>query len=85
MARPKDKVKSERIRIDGHLKRGVDARMDALLEWFDGLPPKRRFPAVIQRLLMGGVMEDVALGGDVEKAREAALQIVGSFVVEEEP
>ncbi len=84
MARPRDKVPSERVRIDGHLKRGIDPRVDALLEWLDALPPKKRFPAVIQRLLMGGALEVAVEGGDLEQARVAAESILASFVVDEE-
>lgn len=83
MARPRDKVPSERVRIDGRLKRGVDPRVDALLERLDTLPPKKRFPTVVQWLLMGRVMEDVATGGDVEAARKAAQEIVNAFVAED--
>jgi hypothetical protein len=83
MARPRDKVRSERVRIDGRLKRGVDPRVDALLGWLDSLPSKKRFPLVVQRLLMGGVMEDITTGGDVEAARKAAEDIARNFVAEE--
>jgi hypothetical protein len=84
MSRPKDKTPSKRIRIDGYLKRGVDPQIDALLDWMDGLPPKRRFPLVMQRLMMGGVLETVVEDGDVAKAREAATQIMSAFVVDDE-
>ena len=83
MARPKDKIPSERVRIDGYLKRGIDPQVDALLAWMDGLPRKRRFPLVMQRLMMGGVIEMVVEDGDVEKARLAAKQIMAAFVVDD--
>ena len=83
MARPKDKIPSERVRIDGYLKRGIDPQVDALLAWMDGLPRKRRFPLVMQRLMMGGVIEMVVEDGDVEAARLAAKQIMAAFVVDD--
>lgn len=83
MPRPKDKIRSERIRIDGYLKRGVDPQVDALLAWLDGLPPRKRFPLVMRRLMMGGVIETVIEDGDVEAARKAADDIVAAFVVDD--
>jgi hypothetical protein len=71
------------VRIDGRLKRGVDPRVDALLERLDALPPKKRFPTVVQWLLMGRVMEDITTGGDVEAAMRAAQEIASAFVAEE--
>ena len=84
MSRPKDNTPSKRIRIDGYLKRGVDPQIDALLDWLEALPAKRRFPLVMQRLMMGGVLEAVVEDGDVAKAREAASVIMGAFVVDDE-
>ena len=83
MARPRDKTRSERVRIDGYLKRGVDPQIDALMAWLDQLPAGKRFPLVMQRLMMGGVLEAVVEDGDVEKAREAASAIMGAFVVDD--
>lgn len=83
MARPRDKTRSERVRIDGYLKRGIDPQIDALMEWLDQLPAGKRFPLVMQRLMMGGVLEAVVEDGDVEKAREAASAIMGAFVVDD--
>lgn len=83
MARPRDKVRSERVRIDGYLKRGIDPQVDGLLAWLDSLPARRRFPLVMQRLMMGGVIEMVVEDGDVEKARIAAREIMAAFVVED--
>lgn len=83
MARPRDKTRSERVRIDGYLKRGIDPQIDALMEWLDQLPAGKRFPMVMQRLMMGGVLEAVVEDGDVAKAREAASAIMGAFVVDD--
>lgn len=82
MARPKDKVPSERVRVDGYLKRGVDPQVDALLAWLDGLPRRQRFPLVMRRLMMGGIIETVVEDGDVEAARKAAQDIMAAFVVD---
>lgn len=84
MARPRDKIRSERVRIDGYLKRGLDPQVDALLAWLDDLPPRKRFPLVMRRLMMGGVMETVIEDGDIAAARKAADEIVAAFVVEDE-
>ena len=83
MARPRYKTRSERVRIDGYLKRGIDPQIDALMEWLDQLPAGKRFPMVMQRLMMGGVLEAVVEDGDVAKAREAASAIMGAFVVDD--
>lgn len=83
MARPRDKKPSVRVRIDGYLKRGIDPQIDALLDYLDQLPPRKRFPLVMQRLMMGGVIEAVVEDGDVAKAREAASQIMGAFVIDD--
>ena len=83
MARPRDKTRSERVRIDGYLKRGIDPQIDALMEWLDQLPAGKRFPMVMQRLMMGGVLQAVVIDGDVAKAREAASAIMGAFVVDD--
>jgi len=83
MARPRDKIRSERVRIDGYLKRGVDPQVDALLAWLDGLPDGKRFPLVMRRLMMGGVMETVIDDGDIEAARKAADEIVAAFVIDD--
>ena len=83
MARSKDKVPSTRVRIDGYMKRGIDPQVDALLSWLDALPDKKRFPMVMQRLMMGGVIETVVEDGDLEAARKAASEIMAAFVIED--
>ena len=90
MARPKDKVKSDRIRIDGYRKRGADARQDRTFAWLDAAPDGSRFGFVWDLLTaalngeLGPVMQEAVEEGDVEKAREAAQQIVGAFVVDDD-
>lgn len=83
MGRPRNKVPSLRVRIDGYLQKGVDPQVDRLLAWLDSLPPRKRFPLVMRRLMMGGVIETVIEDGDVEAARKAADEIVAAFVVDD--
>jgi len=66
------------VRIDGYLQKGVDPQVDRLLAWLDSLPPRKRFPLVMRRLMMGGVIETVIEDGDVEAARKAADEIVAA-------
>ena len=90
MARPKDKVQSQRIRIDGYRKRGVDARFDKTFAWLDAIPEDKRFPFVWDLLTaalngeLGPAMQVAVEESDVEKARTAAQEIVSVFVVEDE-
>lgn len=84
MGRPRNKVPSLRVRIDGYLQKGVDPQVDRLLAWLDSLPPRKRFPLVMRRLMMGGVMETVVEDGDVEAARIAAAEIFSAFVVDDD-
>lgn len=89
MARPRDKNRSERIRIDGYRKRGIDARQDKTFAWLDAIPAGKRFDFVWDLLTaalngeLGPVMQQVVEESDIEKAREAASQIVGAFVVDD--
>lgn len=82
MARPKDPIPSVRVRLDGYLKRGRSPQEDALLNWLAELPRRQKFPLVMRRLMLGGVVEAVVEDGDVEAARVAAAQIMEAFVVE---
>lgn len=84
MARIKDPNPSVRVRIEGNLKRGVDPAVDTLLDWLEEQPKRRRFQNVIRRLLMGGVLETVVEDGDLVAARNAAAQIIGAFVVDDD-
>jgi len=90
MARPRDKTRSERIRIDGYRKRGVDARQDKTFAWLDAIPAGKRFDFAWELFTaalngeLGSVMQQAVEDGDVEKAREAATQIVSAFVVDDD-
>jgi hypothetical protein len=89
MARPRDKVRSERIRIDGYRKRGAGERQDKTFAWLDAIPAGKRFDFVWELLTsalngeLGTVMQQAVEDGDVEKAREAASQIISAFVVDD--
>lgn len=56
MARPKNKNKKVRVRLDGYLEPGSD---DDILNWLASLPPKTKFPNVIKRLRMGNALSTV--------------------------
>lgn len=90
MARPRDKNRSERIRLDGYRKRGVDVRQDKTFAWLDAIPESgSRFGFVWDLLTaalngeLGSAMQVAVEEGDVEKAREAAAQISNAFVVDD--
>lgn len=88
--RPKDKVPSVRIRIDGYRKRGVNARQDKTFAWLDAIPAGKRFDFVWDLLTaalngeLGPVMQQAVEDSDMEKARVAASEIVGAFVVDDD-
>lgn len=90
MSRPKDSVPSARVRIEGNRKRGVDARQDKTFAWLDSIPAGKRFDFVWDLLTsalngeLGSVMQQAVEDSDVEKAREAASQIINAFVVDDE-
>lgn len=89
MPRRKDEIRSERIRLDGYRKRGVSARDDKTFAWYDALADKTRFGVAWELITavlngeLGQAMQIAVEEGDVEKAREAAQQIVGAFVVDD--
>lgn len=88
--RPHDAIPSERIRIEGLRKRGVNARDDKTFAWLDAIPNKKRFAFVWDLVTaalngeLGPVMQQAVEDSDMEKAREAAAQIVGAFVVDDD-
>lgn len=88
--RKRDKVRSVRIRIDGYRKRGVDARQDKTFAWLDGIPAGKRFDFVWDLLTaalngeLGPVMQQAVEDNDMDLAREAASQIAGAFVVDDD-
>ncbi len=88
--RPHDAIPSERIRIEGLRKRGVNARDDKTFAWLDAIPNKKRFSFVWDLVTaalngeLGPVMQQAVEDSDMEKAREAAAQIVGAFVVDDD-
>jgi len=84
MARPKDKVRSVRVRLDGYLKPGTDPEVDRVLMWLASLPPRTKFPAVIARLIVGGVVEAMIVDDEamIREQVQAAKDIMANFVVE---
>jgi hypothetical protein len=88
--RPHDIVPSERVRIEGLRKRGVNARDDKTFAWLDAIPNKKRFAFVWDLVTaalngeLGPVMQQAVEDSDMEKAREAAAQIAGAFVVDDD-
>lgn len=90
MARPKDTVRSDRIRIDGYRKRGIDPRQDKTFAWLDAIPNGKRFDFTWELLTaalngeLGSAMQQAVEENDLEKARDAARQISIAFVVEDD-
>ena len=84
MARPKDNVRSVRVRLDGYLKPGTDLEVDRVLMWLASLPPRTKFPAVIARLIVGGVVEAMVVDDDamIREQVQAAKDIMANFVVD---
>lgn len=88
--RKRDEVRSVRIRIDGYRKRGVDERQDKTFAWLDGIPAGKRFDFVWDLLTaalngeLGPVMQQAVEDSDMDKAREAANEIIGAFVVDDD-
>lgn len=56
MARPKNKIRKVRVRLDGFLEPGTD---DDILNWLSSLPARSKFPSVIKRLRMGNALSSV--------------------------
>lgn len=87
--RKPDTIRSVRVRIDGYRKRGIDARQDKTFAWMDAIPDGKRFDFVWDLLTsalngeLGSVMQQVVEESDVEKAREAASQIISAFVLDD--
>lgn len=88
--RPRDKVPSERVRIEGLRKRGVSERDDRTFEWLDSIPNRMRFAFVWDLVTaalngeLGPMMQKAVEESDMDKARAAAAQIAGAFVVDDE-
>ena len=90
MARRKDKIPSERVRIDGNRKRGIDTRQDKTFAWLDAAPDGERFGFVWDLITaalngeLGSMMQEAVEVGDIELARKAAAEIIGAFVVDDD-
>lgn len=88
--RPRDEIPSERVRFEGLRKRGVNPRYDKTFAWIDAIPNGKRFEFVWDLVTaalngeLGPVMQQAVEDSDMEKAREAAAQIAGAFVVDDD-
>jgi hypothetical protein len=85
MSRKKDKIPSVRLRLgDLNIKLGVDPKLDALYEELNVLSKNRsKGRTILNRLLTGSILEVLAEPSQVEKAREAAVEILNMFLVED--
>lgn len=83
MPRKKDLIPSIRVRLDGYLKPGTDPEVDKVLAWLDSLPPRTKFPAVIARLIGGGMLQQIHVEDEqIKEQIQAAQEIMAAFVVE---
>lgn len=83
MARKKDLIPSVRVRLDGYLKPGTDPEVDKVLAWLDSLPPRTKFPAVIARLIGGGILQQINVEDEqIDEQIRAAQDIMAAFVVD---
>jgi len=86
MARIKDKVPSVRLRFgDLNIKLGKDPKVDAL--YYELLELKKKKLAgntVLNRLLIGSILETLAEPSEVEKAKSAAVDILNMFLVDDD-
>jgi len=73
-----------RVRLDGYLKPGTDPEVDKVLEWLKSLPPRTIFPAVIARLIGGGLLQEVIVTDEalIREQVQAAQDIMAAFVVD---
>lgn len=86
MPRKKDVVPSVRLRLgDLNIKLGVDPKVDALYYELLALKKQRRAGNVIlNRLLTGQILESSVEPSLVEKARADALEILNTFMLDDE-
>ena len=81
-----DAVRSERIRIDGQRKRGVNARDDVTFAWLDSLAGGSRFGMAWELLtaaLNGELGENVkkaVASGDTEEAVQALEEAMSVWI-----
>lgn len=86
MPRKKDAVPSVRLRLgDLNIKLGMDPKVDALYYELLELKKQRRAGNVIlNRLLTGQILEATAEPSVVEKAKADALEILNTFMFDDE-
>lgn len=86
MPRRKDMVPSVRLRLgDLNIKLGKDPKVDALYyELLELKKHKRAGNEVLRRLLTGSILETSVEPSQVEKARADALEILNTFMVDDD-
>lgn len=88
MARQKDAVRSERVRLDGNRKRGVSERDDRVFAWLDSNVDDK-FSAVWELVAsalageLGPQVKAAVISGDTEKTMEALGDLLGAFGAED--
>lgn len=84
MPREKDKVPSERVRLDGNRKRGVSERDDRVFAWLDSNVDDK-FSAVWELIAsalageLGTKVQEAVISGNTEKTMEALGDLLGAF------
>ena len=90
MARTADAIPSEKVRIEGNRKRGVDPRQDKTFDWLGSLPSGQKFSFVWDLLTaalngeLGSAMQSAVEDTDIEQAKAAAAQISSAFVIDDD-
>jgi hypothetical protein len=85
VGRPPDPIKSERVRLDGYRKRGVDPRHDVTFAWLDSLPAGTRFGMAWELLTaalngeLGDRVKQAVTSGNTEEAMDALQDLIGAF------
>ena len=92
MARPKDKFPSLRKELNLRFPMPItDPRVQRVVDWINEANKKRRAASMARELLvsalngeLGPMMQAAVEKGDVELAREAAVEMKAFFVVEDD-
>lgn len=90
MARAKDAIPSERVRIDGNRKRGLNAREDKTWAWLDTIPSGQRFDQVWELITAAvngelGVAQTVSMADeDAEQSQNALDKLLANMLMDED-
>lgn len=86
MGRKKDAIPSVRLRLgDLNIKLGLDPKLDELYAELESISKTRnKGRTVLNRLLTGAILEVLVEPSQVEKAKNAAMDILNMFMVEDE-